>query len=302
VREIPKLPMSGYLALPAVGASMIAEILDCPKKAWWNSYLNPDRVIEINSDEMDVGTIAHSILLEGNANAVVLIDPKDHPAQKTGNIPDGWTNKSIRAARDTARLAGKIPIITYYFEEIEAMVNAAKEFIASLADTVPSVYAAFQPNGGDSEITFIWDDGPTPCRIRPDRISKDRKTNINYKTTASTADPDAWGRTQMINGGLYIKEAFYRRGIEACCDVTCESYFLVQEQEAPYLCSLVGMDPHAWELGSQKVSLGLQEWQACAKSGKWPGYPRVVAYPEIPGWLDAEWEQRQMENPFVGKE
>ena len=47
---------------------------------------------------MDAGTIAHEILLEGSQNCVTVIDPADHPAEKTGTTPSGWTNKSLGAS------------------------------------------------------------------------------------------------------------------------------------------------------------------------------------------------------------
>ena len=65
-------------------------------------------IVRETSAEMDAGTVAHAILLEGNSDVVTIIDPTNHPAEKTGNIPDGWTNKSIRAARDSARASGKL--------------------------------------------------------------------------------------------------------------------------------------------------------------------------------------------------
>src|ERR1700693_4471465 len=95
--------MQEYLDLPAVSASLVCDILDkCPRAAWWNSYLNPDRVRE-TSALMDAGTVAHAILLEGSEACCTVIDPNNHPAEKTGAIPEGWTNKSIRAARDIVR-------------------------------------------------------------------------------------------------------------------------------------------------------------------------------------------------------
>jgi hypothetical protein len=82
--------------------------------------------------------------------------------------------------------------------EIEAMVAAAREFIESLRETEPAIWAAFQPGGGDSELTLLWDDNGTLCRIRPDRISTDRRVIVDYKTGGTSAEPDTWGRKQMV--------------------------------------------------------------------------------------------------------
>ena len=157
------IPMADYLALPAVSASLVRKIVsECPRAAWWDSWLNPARVVE-TSEAMDTGTIAHGILLEGSTDGVTVIDPNDHPAEKTGAIPSGWKNKSIRAARDAAREAGKIPVLKDDFATIAAMVTASLEFIASVKTTEPAIWQAFHPDGGESELTMVWQDGDTLC-------------------------------------------------------------------------------------------------------------------------------------------
>jgi PDDEXK-like domain of unknown function (DUF3799) len=284
--------MQEYLALPAVSAGLLSALLDrCPRAAWWESWLNPNRVIE-TSAEMDVGTIAHGILLEGHYDSVAIIDPTLYPAATTGAIPDGWTNKAIRAARDDARVRGQIPILKTDFSAIQAMVEAANTFIASLKDTEPAVWRAFQPNGGESEVTLQWDDGETPCKMRPDRISLDHALIINYKTTSASVEPDRYGRTQFLD--YYLGAAFYRRGIRSLYKVTPAYVFLCQETVKPYLCSLVGVDEHAFELGDAKVDAALNIWRGCVERGVWPGYPGRICYPDLPPWEENRWQDREI--------
>ena len=254
------LPMAEYLDAPAVSASIIKAIITrCPRAAWYESWLNPNRKRE-TSKEMDAGTIAHGILLEGSEADVQVIDPSDHPNAKGGGVATGWTNNSVRAARDAAIAAGKIPVLVDGMQEIRAMVAAAKSFIESLRLSEPAIWRAFQPGGGQSELTIIWDDAGTRCRIRPDRIATDHKLIVDYKTGGTSAEPDLWGRTQMVRMGYYTSAAFYRRGIESAFGETPDYVWLVQEQAAPYLCSLVGLDPHAAELGARKIEHGLSLW------------------------------------------
>ena len=300
---IEKLPMSEYLAMSAVSASLLRTIVaECPRAAWYQSWLNPKRPTDDGTKASDAGEIAHGILLEGSYDTVCVIDPEDHPAERTGAIPAGFTNKSIRAARDVAILAGKIPVLKDDFANIEAMVDEAWRFMSEdVRQAEPAIWAAFNEGGGDSELTITWNDGPTACRIRPDRISKDRRLICDYKTTKTSAEPDRWGRTQMVGMGYYTSAAFYHRGIVASCGESPAYVFLVQSQDPPYLCSLVGVDPHAMDLGAQKIAYGLALWQACAKSGKWPGYPGRVCYPEIPQWEDSRWEEREEQARTLGR-
>ena len=281
--------MAEYLALPAVSASLISCIVEeCPRAAWFRSWLNPGRPAD-DSAASDVGSIAHGILLEGTEAGVAVIDPADHPAEKTGNIPDGWTNKSIRQARDDARASGLISILAPQMAEIRAMVDAARAYVSSIQKTEPAVYAAFY---GNAELTLTWNDGGTACKMRPDLIAFDRGLIINYKTTATSVDPERWGRGPFLD--YLIGAAWYARGARALFNVEASYVFLVQSTAPPYLCSLVGVDPHAMAIGASKCEVGLRRWQRCVERNEWPGYPARVAYPELPPWVEAAWEARQM--------
>lgn len=285
MQVIKGMPMEQYLALPAVSASIVKETVEnCAKAGWAQSWLNPKRVVE-TSDVTDIGTICHSMLLEGGPGKILVIDPEDYPA-KNGNVPTGWTNGAIREARDAARLAGKIPVLPEDMEGVEAMVDSAAEYIESLRDTEPAVYALFQEGGGDSELTLTWDEDGVPCRARPDRIATDRRLTVDIKTTTKSANPDAWEVD-------HVGAAWYRRGGAACFGEQMDYLFFVIEQTPPYLCSLVGTDPHGFSLGEEKIALALQIWRQCVKAGKWPGFANRVAYPEIKPWVDTKWADKQ---------
>lgn len=285
-----------YLAIPAITVGVVETIASkCAKAAWFESYLNPNPVCE-ESVEMDVGTIAHAMVLEGRDDGVVVIDPNDHPAAVTGNIPDGWTNKSIRAARDAARADGKIPIFKPRWTEIEACVASVRGYIHSLAfdDQSRHIWRAFQPGEGDSEMTVLWNEGGVGlCKIRPDRFSRERDLIVDLKFTSASAEPDAWGRAQLVREGQYVRAAFYKRGCARAIPRPEPEYvFLVCETTAPYLCSLVGVDPHATELGRMRVDSGLNLLSQHMRVDRWPGYPTRICYPEIPAYEDAKWAER----------
>lgn len=288
----PGVDMARYLDYPAFSSGVCNTLLsECAMAAWFQSWRNPRRVRE-TSDESDAGIIAHAILLEGSTDGVVVIDPLDHPAEKTGNIPIGWTNKSIKAARDAARSAGKIPVLTSDIALINAMVDSAHEYIESLRDTEPAIWAAFQPDGGDSELTCLWDDGGQLCRMRPDRISKDRRVIIDPKFSKRSAEPDSWSRSQISAMGYRISASFYRRGAKALFGTLPDYVFLVVEQEPPHLCSLVGMDPANIAFGDEQVEQGISEWRRCVAANHFPAYPARVCYPEVAAWEVARWADR----------
>ncbi|OGT54227.1 MAG: hypothetical protein A3E01_00120 [Gammaproteobacteria bacterium RIFCSPHIGHO2_12_FULL_63_22] len=286
--------MSEYLGLEAASASIIKRILgECPRAAWSESWLNPRRSVN-NNGASDRGTICHAILLEGSEDCLVAIDPRDHPAEKTGNVPDGWTNKSIRAARDEARAAGKIPILLDDHASIMNMVSATWEFLQTVKDTEPAIWAMFQPDGGSSEETVVWQDGQTLCKMRTDRWSADRGVICDYKTTERSVEPSSWGRSQLIGMGYYLSAAWYRRGAMAATGVQPDYVFLAQEVNPPYLCSLVGVEPAMLEAGAHMIEQGLMQWERCVESGQWPAYPNRVCYPETPAYMLAQWEAAEI--------
>lgn len=292
--QISGLPLAEYLRLQALSAGVINTLVErCPAAAWHESPWNTLRVPDSNGAS-DKGTIAHEILLEGSEECVAVIDPRDYPTEKTGNIPDGWTNKAIRLARDNARAQGKVPILAGDMEEIRAMVGAASYYIESLRKSEPAIWRAFQPDGGESELTILWEEDSTLCRARPDRISRDRELVVHVKTTGSSAEPESWGRRHLFGEGYYVSAAWYRRGCLEVFGVDAAQVFLVVEQSPPHLCSLVGVDPRGMELGASKVETGLREWRDCTKRKHWPAYPNRVAYMTTPEWEVARFEAREV--------
>lgn len=287
------MPFAEYLALPAVSAGILCELLDkCPAAARYQSPWNPRRPVK-PSNESDVGIIAHEVFLEGSRERVAVIDPKDHPSEKAPfSIPDGWTNKSIRTARDAARAGGLIPVLKPTMIEVEAMVEQAHAFVDSLEKTEPAIHRAFEADGGDSEVVMIWFEGDTPCKLRADRIAKDHRVLIDYKTSAMCVEPDRFGRTQMVGNGYYMSASWYRRGVRAVTGVSPDYVFLAGEQDPPYLHSLIGCKPSFMELGDEKIGAALREWQQCERTGVWPGYPNRCAYPELPVYERMRWDER----------
>jgi len=294
----PEISMREYHALPAVNAGLLKTLLErCPKAAWFESWLNPGRPASTSDDAQRIGTVAHSIFLEGDASVMRVIDPKDHPNKtKPFAVPAGWTNTAMQEARAAAIADGKTPMLPEEAGKVTEMLSALREYLDSLRKRQPAVWELFQPDGGDSEVTMLWEDeGGTLCRFRPDRISKDRKLIGDYKTVSVSAQPDAWARMHLFKLGYPTSAGFYRRGAKRLFNVTPDYVYLVQEQEEPFLCSLVGLNPQVYEFGDRRAARGLDRWIGCAKAGHWPGYPADVAYPEIPVWEVARDEVEELD-------
>lgn len=289
--------MEDYLAMPAVSSGVICETVSrCPAAGWFRSYLNQHRPDD-PSKASDAGTIAHSIALEGHADRCAVVDPAEFPSEKN-TVPGGWQTKAIKAERERLKGEGKIPVLKEHWSEIKSMADSVLRFIDSLKSSEPAVYRMFRPDGGASEVTIVWDDGGTRCRLRADRLAAAGDLFADLKF-ARNAHPEGFARAGLIGMRYAMAGAFYRRGLRDAYSTDATPVFIVCEQEPPHLCSIVGMDPSWTAWADAKVQHGLDIWKRCVERNSWPAYPTRVAYPELPPWELAKLEAEEIEE-FVG--
>jgi hypothetical protein len=281
-----KIPAEEYhldpVVVPSLSRGVIMDILfRSPLHARANHpRLNLDCKPMVDK-KFDPGTVAHGLFLEGIDKACI-IDPKDHVGKK-GGIPTGWTNDSIREARDEARAIGKTPLLPDQYGIVTDMVKAAN--IALSKSELAGIF-----DDGDPEMTYVWEEGPVFCRALVDKISKDRKFILDYKTTGTSANPEDFIR-QILSHGYDVQSVFYSRGVEVVEKIKPNFVFLVQENEPPYPCSFIGLSPEFQAMAEQKVIRGLDLWGNCMAKGEWPGYPPRICWIDPPAWA-LGWEMR----------
>jgi hypothetical protein len=275
------IPLDAYVAdpcpVPSLSAGIAHTLLtQSPRHAWAkHPRLNPVYVCE-ESSRMDIGTVAHAILLEGDREKIVIVDAAD------------WRTKAAKEERDEARSVGKCPILVKDMTAINAMVLEAQRFIAQteLADIFL---------GGKPECTLLWQLGPVWLRSRPDWLTYDQKIIVDFKTTQASAEPSAWARGPMLNFGCDLQAALALRGLKALAGIEDAKFiFLVQETDCPYACSMVGLSPAFLEFAENKLTHALDMWCACTVSNDWPGYPSRIAWVDPPEYAVYRWGEQQM--------
>lgn len=282
VPGIYDMPMAEYLALPALSSGMCQKLLaQSPLHAWIDSAFNPNREQD-NSKVADIGTTMHDLLLGGEGK-IVVINPQDHPTEKDGKFASGWTNKSIRAARDKAYAAGKTPILLAAHQKVELAVNAAREYVAH--SEISGVF-----DSGKAEQTIIWEENGVLCKARPDWLTADCRVCLSYKTTSGTAEPNSWIRTQLPS--YDVSTIFYSRAV-ASLGVVAQIVHLVQEQSDPFACSLIALAPSFEQLASRKLDTAIALWADCSSKNHWPAYPSRVCWAEPLPWQENQFLERE---------
>lgn len=269
----PSMSMAEYLAIPALSSGVAHTILAAsPAHARFEQQNE-----RVASSEMDIGTYAHAMLLEGGHDGLVVVEADD------------WRTKVAKEARDAARATGKTPILAHKLAAVETMVAAARAFLLS------SELGGILDNGRAEQV-LVWtetlDAGEIFCKARPDFLTENRAICLSYKTTGGSANPDAWIRAQLPSYDMAT--VFYERGVLAACEVEqTQCVHLVQEQSAPFACSLVALSPALTDLADRKLERAMAIWAECQASGRYPAYPTRICYAEPKPWQVGEWDEQE---------
>jgi hypothetical protein len=255
---------------PSLSASLACVLLaKSPAHAYvQHPRLNPEYVPAETKKAWDLGTVAHSLLLEGYANVHVVEGVTD------------WRTKDAQAERDTARTDGKVPMLRHEFEEVSEMVDMAREELAAW-DIDPAPLTDGKP-----EQTITWDEDGVLCRCRPDWLRNDFTVIEDVKTTAPArgADPKYFARKTVYEHGYDVRAAMYLRGVKAVTGVDAKWRWIVVETKPPFVVSIIEPSALMLEVGNAKLDSALAIWRDCLATGLWPAYGREVHIAEPPSW------------------
>lgn len=247
-----------YHADPALGSTSL-KTLALRTPAHWK-YESENSVYK---HAYDIGTLAHSLILEGDTSSVAVIDVAD----KRGNK---WT---VPAAE--AREAGKIPVTAAEWVDIEGMRDSV------MAHPI----AARMFTGHTAETSVFHDDNGVMVKVRPDA----RKPGlIGDLKTCADADPNEFGRT-AFKLGYFISAAQYTDVWKAATGEEVEFVFVNVEKTAPYLVSVVRLTPEELERGRALIQRAKRIYAECQESGDWYGYKHLATV-EMPRWAAYEIE------------
>jgi hypothetical protein len=221
----------------------------------------------------DAGTALHKLLL-GLGKKIEVI------------VADDYKTKAAQHARDAARVAGRVPLLEYKFDELAYATEIVRKRLADRG------YALT----GHSEVPVEWyepgDRGPVLCRGLMDHVIVDQGRIFDVKKVES-ANPESIRRS-FYDYGYDIQGTAYPSGLRKLVgqdDLFVEMTFLFCEVEPPY--AIVPVNMHQCEqfcqIGAMRWQRAIGIWERCLARNEWPEYcERPVVVEPMPWVMNQE--------------
>lgn len=260
---------------PSLSSSVAFKIIDESARHASAAHprLNPKFAPKEATADMEFGKAFHSTLL-GKGARIAPVDAKDYKP------------KAAKEARAEARASGLIPILRDRFAILHDMVQATHEQLAT------HVEGRLAFTDGKPERVVVWREGDVWCRAMVDWTpDQDGRYVDDAKSTAGSARPRNWIRSQLYAMGYDIQAAWYLRGLRAVGRKPVGFRFVIVENYPPFALSVVTLDPAAMALAERKVERALGIWRECMRTGVWPGYGQRMAWAEALPWDEKKFEE-----------
>lgn len=264
----PKVRSYDYHNWFACSSSIMRELNRSPAHAWYT--LNNERK---ETDAMRLGTATHLAILEPELFA-----------QKFGCAPEGLDKRTKEGKQVWAELCDQYgPNLLKYdqYQQVGAMAESVlKKKKASKLLELP----------GEVELSGVWTDKVSGalCKMRLDKIIKDRKIIVDIKTTTDASE-DEFLKT-LFNYGYDRQSAFYMRGARALGFEIEAFAFIVIEKEPPYKSQVFELGAQSLMIANDQISRLLPEWQKCVTSKVWPGYGDEIKVIDLAAWMSRKRE------------
>lgn len=223
------------------------------------------------SAALDFGTVAHSILLEGDASVVRRLEF------------DNYRSKAAQEARDAAYAEGLIPLKPQEQEQVDAVVNAVRGH--GLADALLTGHVAEQ--------TFIRRDPDTGVLVK---VRTDARTPgiITDLKTAMSANPVKFQNDVIPERGYDLSAALYVDTVQAITGEEQLFFIIAVEKADPFRVSVIQIGDEYLEIGRRKYRHALELYRIGRKTGQWPDV--FVARP--PTWVTRAADNLPIDNPI----
>lgn len=226
----------------------------------------------VHKDVFDFGTAAHSLVLEGNADGIEVLNY------------DSYRTKEAQSAKARAYAEGKTPMLAADYQQVEEMAAAIK--------THPIAGKLF--TNGKPEQSAFWQDKESGLwrRGRFDwlpTIDESRRLIIpDYKSAVSAA-PDEFAKS-AARFRYHMQAAWYMDAIlEMGLHNDVAFVFVVQEKTAPYAVNVIELSQFDVTTGRALNRAAINVFNKCTSTNEWPDYQGVTQV-SLPKWSEYEAE------------
>lgn len=268
------VPFRDYCSWDAVSRSELVELARSPAHYRWSKdQPEPEASPWIGpSNYLELGVAIHEAVLLGESfEAKYAIGPDVDLRTKKGEA--AWLAFA-------AEHPGKMLLRAECGETCLAIRDAVWQS--------PLARQLLAGEGGESELSVVFERDGVRCKARPDRYLPDtpRGPVIVDLKSATNAEPRAWMR-DAIARKLHYQVAWYCDAMTAATGrehTAGDLYFLVYEKGPPYCCSVHQFDREAVTQARREIADLLEILRRCEESGEWPDYSRIVHQISLPDW------------------
>jgi len=247
--------MPDYFEVDALNNSFLKIVRDCPAKAKYQM----DHGQPQPTDAMLFGSYVHACLLEPDTvDSRYVVAPEINKRTKAGK--EEW-------AEFLSANEGKGIVTDSDMRKVEDM----RQSLLSNNCAVEKLTAC------EKEVETFWTDAESgnKCKAKIDGLADDFA--VDLKTTAD-ASPRGFSRA-IVNYSYHMQAAFYIDGAQRK-----DFYFIAMEKTPPYVTMVYQVAWGTLQLGKRRYREAIETYDACVKSGIWPGYANGILKISAPEW------------------
>jgi hypothetical protein len=224
-----------------------------------------------------IGNAAHLVMM-GRGKKLAIIDARD------------FKSKAAQLDKQAAIQRGEEPILRKHYFTAHAMTLAANLQLAS----IPGCERAFKD--GDGEVVIANCENSLWLRSMIDWITPDLREVWDLKTISMSASPYNTGKL-MAAAGWHLQAAMHERILDALDPDGAgrrRYFYVAQENEQPYALTVNEIGEAALTIGRKQIDYAVTIWRRCMETSTWPAYPLRIIRPELPGWSETSWINREI--------
>jgi hypothetical protein len=269
---------------PSLSSSLVRTILN---RSVGHAKLEHPRLSKVTpreqTDAMVLGSTVHALMAGDVSNLA------------TDGEFDNYKTKLAQEWRDSAKAAGKTPVLARTFQRAEMIAAALRAGV--FPDGMPK---------GDHEVTAIWkehpwgEDGPAIyCRARYDLLLFDAPHYgdiYDWKTRSGSLTRDELART-IAGMGYDLQIAHYLRGLEVLRpDIAQQSMTLTfVEVEEPYAVQSVCLSGESLARAKSQWRRLMHEWAVAYRNEAWPTAEPGTVMLDLPAWRFGQSDEIQID-------